>query len=121
LSKDRLSAIKDDRSFLVLLGREVSDASPFDSRGHHESSRSGDFLALVKGIAQFVCSWGKASPTTTMISQLSVDLSLPIFQHLLNVAPKLFQNKKYRFGLDTQILLDDEVSVNQLVLQFFVH
>ena len=56
-----------------------------------------------------------------MISQLSVDLSLPIFQHLLNVAPKLFQNEKYRFGLDTQILLDDEVGVNQLVLQFFVH
>jgi hypothetical protein len=51
LSKDRLSAIKDDRSFLVLLGREISDASSFDSWGHHKSSGGRDFLALVKRVA----------------------------------------------------------------------
>lgn len=59
--------------------------------------------------------------STAMLTHLSVDLNLSILEHLLDVAAEFIQNELNWLRLDTEVLFDDEVRVDELVPQLFVH
>jgi len=53
--------------------------------------------------------------STAMLTHLSVDLNLSILEHLLDVAAEFIQNELNWLRLDTEVLFDDEVRVDELV------